>query len=115
MASVIEKIEFLESIKTRKDYYHLSKRVRGIAFDVASGRTYQYINLRQVLSQKMNQEKIPRRVMARAIGIRHNAFIDYLGGRRNLPYKYVERILGILFGDSDFVDTFVSDDAEKSG
>ena len=114
MATVREKIDFLASIKTQKDYFRLSKKVRCIAFDVASGRTYQYINLRQVLSKKLNDEGISRKEMARAIGICSTSLTDYLSGRRGLPYPYIERILGILFGDSDFVDKFVGQKGGKN-
>ena len=104
MATARTKIEYLDTIKTEKDYFRLAKNVRGIAFDIASGRAYQFINLRQVLSRKMNQEKISRRLMAKAIGMRQSDFNSYLMGRRGLPYKYMERMLGILYGDSDWVD-----------
>ena len=115
MATVREKIDFLASIKTQKDYFRLSKNVRCIAFDIASGRTYQYINLRRVLSKKMDDEKVSRKEMARAIGIRSSSLTDYLSGRRGLPYPYVERILGILFGDSYFVDKFVGQKGDRNG
>lgn len=113
MANARTKIEYLDGIKTEKDYFRLARNVRCIAFDVASGRAYQYINLRQVLSRKMNQEKISRRQMAKAIGICQSSFTDYLSGRRGLPYKYMERVLGILYGDSDWVDKMTKEKAAQ--
>ena len=104
MATARTKIAYLDTIKTEKDYFRLAKNVRGIAYDMASGRAYQFINLRQVLSRKMNQEKISRRLMAKAIGIHQGSLTSYLTGKRGLPYKYMERMLGILYGDSDWVD-----------
>ncbi|MBR4133944.1 MAG: hypothetical protein IKU04_05405 [Bacteroidales bacterium] len=37
MATVKQKIEYLDTIKTKRDYFHLSKRVRLIAFDAYAG------------------------------------------------------------------------------
>ena len=72
------------------------------------------MNLRQVISKKLNDEKIPRKEIARAIGIHPSTIYNYLAGRRGMPYPYLERILGILFGDSGYVDKFVSQEVEKS-
>ena len=111
MATVKQKIEYLDTIKTKRDYFHLARRVRHIAFDAYAGRAYQFINLRQVISRKMNEERISRREMAKAIGIHQSSLTNYLNGRRPLPYKYVERILALLFADCSFVDRMTQSEA----
>ena len=109
MASVSDKIEFLDTIKTEKDYFRVAKRVRNLAFDMASGRTYQYVNLRKVIAKRMKEEGIGMTEMARAIGTNRYGLSHYLYGRRPLPYKYIERILGILYMDNDFVERMKKD------
>lgn len=95
--NIREKMEFLATIRTARDFEKLNKKTSGFELDLKRGTCHQIVNLRYEIQKKMNEEHLSRNEVAKCIGIRINTFNDYFARRRNLPYKYVERILALLW------------------
>lgn len=91
-----EKMAFLASIKTARDFRKLCRKSKGYEFDLGTGTCHEIVNLRRLIQQRLNEEGLSRNEVAKCIGIRASSFDDYFARRRNLPYKYVERILALL-------------------
>ncbi len=96
-----EKLELFAQIHTKKRFFNVGRKVRGLEIDLISGQVYQRLNLRQVIAHRLNECGISRNEAAYYLDLRPCDFSSYMHGRRSLPYDKLERLLGLLFCDTE--------------
>lgn len=68
----------------------------GIGYNFVENRAFVRIDLRAKVKQRIDEEHLSRREVARAIGFNYQNFYNFLQGKRSLPYEKVEELLALL-------------------
>ncbi len=68
----------------------------GIGYNFVENRAFVRTDLRKKVMDRIAEEHLNRREVARAIGFDYQNFYNFLQGKRGLPYEKVEELLALL-------------------
>jgi predicted XRE-type DNA-binding protein len=65
-------------------------------FDTEDERIYYKIDIRERIKIRLEEENIPQRQFAIALGYTPTNFNNFMNGKRNIPFHIVEKILYLI-------------------